>query len=82
MNGGTDDPDNLITLCESCHMEWTHVVPDVVPFDDWMNLPPAGWLIALLDNEAIWTTKATAAELRTFLLLSFNDEVVRRRDAE
>ena len=40
MNGGDNDPDNLITLCYACHLEWGVIEAlDRVPFAAWLPLP-------------------------------------------
>ena len=46
--GGTDNPDNLITLCSGCHVEWTFCAPTTVTFADWLQLPTAQVLMALI----------------------------------
>lgn len=49
MDGGECTPDNLVTLCESCHKEW-HFAEKVttIPFSTWLQAPPylalfVGW---------------------------------------
>lgn len=36
--GGQHDPDNLETLCEPCHMAWTHVRP-FATYEEWKRAP-------------------------------------------
>lgn len=40
VDGGTDAPENLITLCSACHHEW-HALEMVstLPFTQWLKLP-------------------------------------------
>jgi HNH endonuclease len=49
MDGGTDDDDNLKTLCKPCHREW-HVVESVshMSFDRWIEYPPVHRLITAM----------------------------------
>lgn len=46
-DGGSDDPENLITLCRVCHMEW-HMVEAgaTLPFDRWLELPTYNVLLS------------------------------------
>ena len=45
MDGGTDDPDNIIELCLACHKEWhSFECKYNLPFDQWLELPPGNWL--------------------------------------
>lgn len=45
LDGGTDHPDNLATLCARCHGEWTFNGDQYeelgVLFEEWLDLPPA-----------------------------------------
>lgn len=67
--GGTDDLENLVTLCATCHLEWEGLhLAYSIPFEKWLTIPPAGWLISWVINEDIWTEDKTAKEMRdTFL---------------
>lgn len=51
--GGPDTLENLITLCGSCHDEWTVLEPPsaVMTFDAWLTIPPSRYLIVA------WMTK-------------------------
>jgi hypothetical protein len=56
-DGGTDEIDNLRTLCGDCHCEWTFCQPLGLAFDVWALLLPARFLIpafacAWPDNES------------------------------
>jgi 5-methylcytosine-specific restriction protein A len=44
IHGGSDEPDNLDTLCCSCHAEWTWCQPEGVSYATWLTVPPARWL--------------------------------------
>jgi hypothetical protein len=61
---GSDEPDNLVTLCETCHQEWT--VLDLkgasLVFADWLELPPAR-AMPLAHNIA-WPDDISAAEMQ------------------
>lgn len=48
-DGGTDEPENLVTLCKTCHLEW-HVFERVctIPFQEWVTYPPVHQLIIAL----------------------------------
>lgn len=46
-DGGTNAPDNLISLCSVCHREW-HLFfegSDYIDFDDWLKVPPTRLLV-------------------------------------
>lgn len=49
-DGGTDDEENLVTLCGDCHREWTFCPPVEVSLDVWLRLTPARILVRLLAN--------------------------------
>jgi len=49
MDGGTDDIDNLATLCGPCHNEW-HIMditlsPKFFSYAQWLTVPPAAVLV-------------------------------------
>jgi hypothetical protein len=61
-DGGTDELDNLISLCSHCHREW-HLLEDCLPpelLDEtflffWMTVPPVHALVLgclLIDKES------------------------------
>ncbi len=57
--GGSDDPENLITLCSTCHMEWTFCEPGgPIDFETWRRQPPARFLIGVFASE--WPTDISA----------------------
>lgn len=66
--GGSDDLENLITLCGNCHAEWTFCEPVPMPFGRWLVLPPARWLLAVLDRP--WPANKSAAAYRDELLVA------------
>lgn len=56
--GGDHRARNLITLCTSCHDEWTYLEP--CAFDVWLGLPPARWLISAFARK--WPEEVSAAK--------------------
>lgn len=72
--GGTNDLDNLITLCTHCHAEWTWCQPATLDFETWRGLPPARFVVPLFASE--WPTDISAEEFRqrflTGLAMLFN----------
>lgn len=41
LDDGTDDEDNLITLCNPCHEEWHSLESrSTLPFEKWLEMPP------------------------------------------
>jgi hypothetical protein len=46
--GGQHDVDNLDTLCEACHAEWTWNEPEGVTYAEWILVPPGRWFVAML----------------------------------
>lgn len=48
VDGGADTPDNLITLCATCHAEW-HMAESAyhLAFDAWLQLPTYDLLVAV-----------------------------------
>ena len=79
VDGGSDEIENLITLCFSCHGEWTACEPDGVSFYEWLKLPPARILIALLLEPEAWTETTSAKSAREQILASFAETIARRR---
>jgi hypothetical protein len=63
--GGTDELDNLIALCETCHAEWTWCQPPVA-FDAWLKLPRAAFLVLAFSHD--WPTDISAATFKERLL--------------
>lgn len=46
--GGTDEPENLATLCHVCHLEWDVCESGLnLPFDEWVKMPPYILLFAM-----------------------------------
>lgn len=56
IDGGTNDLENLATLCSLCHNEWHLVLGVHIPWDRWLKLPPASivlrWLVMMNDTPA------------------------------
>lgn len=49
VNGGTDDPENLVVLCKACHAEWHALeIGFKIPYEKWVSLPTLGFLLAVL----------------------------------
>lgn len=46
--GGTNEPDNLVTLCYRCHNEY-HEHCDTEDFDTWRQKPPF-WIYSAIAN--------------------------------
>lgn len=47
MDGGSDEPQNISSLCGVCHAEW-HTVErwvDFISYEDWLKVPPIHILI-------------------------------------
>lgn len=62
--GGTDENENLITLCVACHEEW-HAVETVAdfPFEEWLETPS---LIAFFDFYRLLKIMKSADVLDSF----------------
>ena len=60
---GTDDLENLATLCSSCHIEWECVEASLTTsFTEWLTVPPIGvFVAAYLDGD--WSARYTAADM-------------------
>ena len=71
--GGTNDLDNLVSLCRPCHLEWEGVSGILdLSFEDWLPLPSAYRLITMLLTEDAWSEEMTAKEVRQAILQSNN----------
>lgn len=46
--GGSNEPDNLIPLCDRCHAEWHHCIEGHMSFDEWRAYPPALFILKSL----------------------------------
>lgn len=55
VDGGGDEPENLISLCETCHKEWHSFTVRYSPsFDVWVGLPSGHVLaLAILTGESV-----------------------------
>lgn len=67
--GGTNELDNLITLCSECHAEWTFCEPPIA-FTAWLGTPPARVLVAIFANRDAWRPDISAAAFRSRLLVA------------
>lgn len=45
VDGGNNHPLNLALLCEGCHAEWHMMAEGHLPFEVWVDVPPALWLV-------------------------------------
>lgn len=60
---GDDVPDNLITLCLSCHAEWEMLDQIVhITFDEWLPLPTCRMLLGVFVHKELWTDKRSAKD--------------------
>lgn len=76
--GGTDDLENLITLCHDCHCEWTFCQPPLeFPFDMWLAMPPARFVVVVLSKK--WPADIDAESFRQQLLAMFSQMHDERR---
>ena len=69
--GGEDTPENCILLCYACHLEWESMYK-LLPFEQWLPLPPASMLVALLLDESAWREGVSARDLREALMFTHN----------
>lgn len=53
--GGADTPDNLITLCTSCHLEWHQIAEGMIPFYEWLSMPPLLFIYLQMQSNAALT---------------------------
>ena len=62
--GGSNELENLITLCSPCHLEWTYAEPsvEVMTFDVWLTVPPARYLIGVWIHA--WPSDKSAAAFK------------------
>ena len=67
--GGTDDLDNLIILCEICHYEWEWLVHRTpLTFLEWMQVPPLINMLTIYLYGDFWTDDITAKEAKRRIL--------------
>lgn len=71
--GGQDIPDNLVTLCEPCHLEWTYNEPAsaIATFEAWLEVPPVRRLVALWVFP--WPTDMSAADFKKLVDVILRD---------
>ena len=62
--GGSDDPENLHTLCGDCHDEWTWTWC-VLAYDEWLTTIPARWLSWIFT--LTWPSDVSASEFKAWL---------------
>ncbi len=63
-NGGSDDLDNLITLCHPCHKEWEWIARNNVPFDEWLTLAPLAGILKTILRKDLWREDVSASVIR------------------
>jgi hypothetical protein len=53
VDGGTDDPNNLITLCHACHEEWHFLARHMkqLEFRTWLDLPPLSVVLTIYTDQ-------------------------------
>ena len=69
---GTNTDDNLITLCVYCHREWeTFTIKLVIPFEQWLQLPPYSVLVRAFAHEELWSDTITAKDARNGILQAY-----------
>ena len=74
--GGSNESDNLITLCTACHNEWdaaesgTHMT-----FDEWMDTPPYSALVALYRTVPSETRQAAYQTWQMFKGMRANEPI-------
>lgn len=67
--GGSDELENLITLCASCHLEWESIMLAThLDFEKWLPLPPAYRLLPVLLEEQAWREDMSAKTMRVALM--------------
>lgn len=66
INGGSDEPDNLDTLCCSCHGDWTWC-DHAIKYELWLHTPSARMLAAMFATP--WPREAE--EVRSALIDAF-----------
>lgn len=74
VEGGTNEPENLIALCRKCHSEWHHVVRPfgMIPLERWLELPPAVLVLYWLAyDETPEIDSMTFSEAKEFLMTAF-----------
>jgi hypothetical protein len=64
MDYGSNEPENLITLCAVCHAEWHMVeMAATLAFETWLELPPYLFLLSLyMSDTNIQVSLADARE--------------------
>lgn len=69
MDGGSDEDDNLITLCVPCHREWELAEMCMeISFDVWLSQPPYSALLSVFLCEDRWKTDMPASDVREAIL--------------
>lgn len=70
-DGGSNEMDNLITLCSGCHTEW-HAVEKVskMTMDLWLKYPPVHRIIVILEEIERLNPSIDASFLHTVLNLA------------
>lgn len=67
-HGGSEEPENLVTLCESCHDEWRALeAGSVYPFKAWLRKPPLIVLLYWIDAMDAEYRNKSAAECLAIL---------------
>lgn len=75
IDGGSDDPDNLITLCHSCHEEW-HFITRRMPkldFRAWLDIPSAASAIHFFVFGVANDAEMTVSRFREQTLIAWRE---------
>ena len=63
IDGGTNDIENLITLCHDCHEEWHKHEDTGIPFSEWMQRVPLRVYAAIGMTDDIQMKKRMLSEI-------------------
>lgn len=66
-DGGNDEPDNIMPLCVSCHMEWHALeIKSTISFEEWLTTPTYNELLAFYRTD--WPSDMDAKTIKdTFI---------------
>jgi len=82
MDGGSNEPENLITLCNVCHREWELAEMTLeVPFATWLPLPPYHVLFTSFLTKDAWSAPLSASDMHTNIM-KFHETLREVRQSE
>lgn len=61
---GSDEVDNLMTLCGGCHLEWELFVAGNTDLDAWLNLLPLRNILNFILHAELWRDDIPASAIR------------------